>query len=220
MGWKEITTREYGKEYFQKLQLFLKEEYRTKTIYPIKENVFRAFKLTPLSKVKTVILAQDPYHGPNQANGLAFAVNNKMDYPPSLINIKKEIKRDLNVDLQDRTLMPLAKQGVLLLNTVLTVRAGQPGSHQNLGWETFTDQIIKEINQKADPVVFMLWGSYAHKKARFLDDERHLVLTSSHPSPLSVYRGFDGCGHFSQANHFLKKNNREIINWDGKRIHV
>ena len=213
MSWKGMIQREQGKEYFQKLNLFLKQEYQERKIYPIRENVFRAFKHTNYSKLKVVILGQDPYHGLDQANGLAFAVNEKRHYPPSLINIKKEIRRDLGMELKDRTLMSVAKQGVLLLNSVLTVRASQPGSHQNMGWETFTDFVIKEINKKEDPVVFMLWGSYAHKKARFLDDEKHLILTSSHPSPLSFYRGFDGCGHFSQANNFLIQNNKEPIKW-------
>lgn len=213
MNWKNTIQREQEKEYFQKLNLFLKQEYRDRKIYPIRGNVFRAFKHASYSELKVVILGQDPYHGLDQANGLAFAVNDNRHFPPSLSNIKEEIKRDLGVELQDRTLMSIAKQGVLLLNTVLTVRAGQPGSHQNMGWEIFTDFIIKEINKKEDPVVFMLWGSQAHKKARFLDDEKHLVLTSSHPSPLSVYRGFDGCGHFSQANNFLIQKNKEPIKW-------
>lgn len=186
------------------------------TIYPPQEMIFRAFELVPLTAVKVIILGQDPYHGPNQAQGLAFSVPNHIKTPPSLRNIFKEIQRDCFPDnplSYENDLTRWAKQGVFLLNTVLTVEASKAGSHQKMGWEQLTDDVIKTINQKRGSCVFMLWGKPAQKKLPLLNPENHLVLTTSHPSPLGAYRGFNGCAHFSQANAYLQKHNREPIDW-------
>ena len=194
---------------------FLKTEYSTKTIYPNMHDIFNAFKYTPYSKVKVVILGQDPYHGENQAHGLCFSVNEGIQIPPSLVNIYKEIKSDLNI-IQPNSgcLTKWAKQGVLLLNTTLTVRAGEANSHSKCGWQEWTDEVIKILNERKEPMVFLLWGANARSKKKFINTNKHLVLECAHPSPLSAYNGFFGCKHFSKANAFLIKNNLEPIDWD------
>ena len=202
-SWEEQLKNEYKKEYFKKLQTFIHDEYSNSTIYPEQENIFRAFSLCPFSKTKVVILGQDPYHGENQANGLSFSVNEGITPPPSLKNILKEIQDDIgevNGNLEE-----WAKQGVLLLNSTLTVRKGEPGSHQGHGWEEFTDVVIKKLSDEREGIVFLLWGAYAKEKGKNIDTNKHLVLEAPHPSPLSSYRGFFGCKHFSKTNEYLKK---------------
>ncbi len=213
MDFKEYIDEESKKDYYQKLKAFVNNEYECHICYPEYKRIFHAISVTPLDKVKVVILGQDPYHGPNQAHGLAFSVLcDKL--PPSLKNIYKEMSSDLNVCVnQDGNLEYLAKQGVLLLNTILTVRAGMPLSHKNQGWEIFTDGIIKLLNEQDRPIVFILWGANAISKKRFLNNPKHLVLTSVHPSPLSAYGGFFGSKPFSKTNDFLIKNNVEPIKW-------
>lgn len=213
MDFKEYIDEESKKDYYQKLKAFVNNEYESHICYPEYKRIFHAISVTPLDKVKVVILGQDPYHGPNQAHGLAFSVLcDKL--PPSLKNIYKEMSSDLNVNVnQDGNLEYLAKQGVLLLNTILTVRAGMPLSHKNQGWEIFTDGIIKLLNEQDRPIVFILWGANAISKKRFLNNPKHLVLTSVHPSPLSAYGGFFGSKPFSKTNDFLIKNNVEPIKW-------
>lgn len=213
MDFKEYILEESKKEYYQKLKAFVDDEYRNHTCYPEYKRIYHAISVTPLDKVKVVILGQDPYHGVNQAHGLAFSVLcDKL--PPSLKNIYKEMASDLNVEVnQDGNLEYLAKQGVLLLNTILTVRAGMPLSHKNQGWEIFTDGIIKLLNEQDRPMVFILWGANAISKKRLLNNPKHLVLTSVHPSPLSAYGGFFGSKPFSKTNDFLIKNNVEPIKW-------
>lgn len=213
MDFKEYIDEESKKDYYQKLKAFVNNEYESHICYPEYKRIFHAISVTPLDKVKVVILGQDPYHGPNQAHGLAFSVLcDKL--PPSLKNIYKEMSSDLNVNVnQDGNLEYLAKQGVLLLNTILTVRAGMPLSHKNHGWEIFTDGIIKLLNEQDRPIVFILWGANAISKKRFLNNPKHLVLTSVHPSPLSAYGGFFGSKPFSKTNDFLIKNNVEPIKW-------
>lgn len=185
-----------------------------KTVYPSNDNIFRALELTPIEDVKVVILGQDPYHGAGQAHGLSFSVQKGVKIPPSLRNIYKELHDDIGMDIPTHGFLEgWAKQGVLLLNTCLTVEAGQAASHQGKGWEEFTDQVIEQVNALDTPVVFMLWGSHAQKKSSMIDDNKHLVLTAPHPSPLSAHRGFLGCGHFSKANDFLMKSGRGIIEW-------
>ena len=185
-----------------------------KTVYPANENIFRATELTPIDTVKVVILGQDPYHGEGQAHGLAFSVQKGMRVPPSLKNIYKELQSDIGMTPPEHGFLEgWAKQGVLLLNTTLTVEAGQAASHAGQGWEEFTDSIIKQVNVCNHPVVFMLWGSHAQKKANMIDRDKHLILTAPHPSPLSAHRGFLGCRHFSKANEFLKQNGQKEIDW-------
>lgn len=192
---------------------FLKE-YKHQVVYPPISLIFNALNLTLLKNTKVVILGQDPYHNVNQANGLSFSVNNGVKLPPSLKNIYKEIESDLGINMSNSgNLEPWAKQGVLLLNSVLSVRAHQPASHKNLGWDYFTDGIIKLISDKNEHVVFLLWGKFAQDKAKLIDTKKHLVLQAPHPSPFSVYRGFFGCKHFSKTNDYLQKNNKQIINW-------
>ncbi|OOB79758.1 MAG: uracil-DNA glycosylase [Epulopiscium sp. Nuni2H_MBin003] len=206
--------QEYNKEYYKQLMNFLDEEYKNYDVYPPRENIFTAFELTPLKEVKVVILGQDPYHGVNQAHGLAFSVNAGVRIPPSLINIYKEINRTEGGNMPTNgNLIRWAKQGVLLLNTVLTVRAGLPNSHKDKGWEIFTDKIIKTINKKEMPVVFLLWGNNAIKKENLITNPIHCVLKTTHPSPLSANKGFLGCGHFRDANEFLIRTNQTPINW-------
>jgi len=212
--WDELLKEEFNKEYYKELQRFLEEEYKTKTIYPEKDKIFEALKLTPYSKVKVTILGQDPYHGENQAHGLAFSVPRGVPIPPSLLNIYRELAGDLNCYIPNNgNLEPWAKQGVLLLNTCLTVVANIANSHRNKGWEIFTDTIIQLLNKKDSPTVFMLWGNNARDKAKFITDKKHLILEAAHPSPLSASRGFFGCRHFSKANKFLRENGLEEINW-------
>lgn len=213
-SWKTAIAEEFSKPYFTALTEFLKKEYARETVYPPEKHIFRALNTTPLDEVKVVILGQDPYHGPGQANGLAFSVAPGIALPPSLKNIYKEIQSNLNVPFSaSGDLEPWARQGVLLLNSTLTVRSHQAGSHQNKGWETFTDAIIRSINEQRKNVVFMLWGSYARKKAAFVDREKHFVLESPHPSPLSAYRGFLGNGHFGRANSYLAQKGEAKIRW-------
>jgi len=212
--WDELLKGEFEKEYYLKLRRFLVKEYSTKTIYPDKYKIFEALKLTAYKDVKVVILGQDPYHGVNQAHGLAFSVQVGVDIPPSLINVYKELADDLGCYIPNNgCLVPWAKQGVLLLNTSLTVVANIPNSHRNKGWGIFTDTVIQLINKKDTPVVFLLWGNNAKDKAKYLTNPKHLVLKTVHPSPLSANRGFFGCKHFSKANEFLRKNGMAPIDW-------
>ncbi len=212
--WREKLLPEYNKPYYRELYKFIKDEYSKHVIYPPSEDIFNALHYTPLNNVKVVILGQDPYHEPNQAHGLCFSVLPGNPAPPSLVNIYKELNTDLGCFIPDNGyLKKWADQGVLLLNTVLTVRAHIANSHAGHGWELFTDAIIKTVNETDRPIVFMLWGSPAQKKAALLDNPKHLVLTAPHPSPLSAHRGFFGCRHFSTANEFLKKNGIEPIDW-------
>lgn len=213
--WKEHLKSEFNQPYMLKLRKFLISEMkRGRTIYPHPSLYFNALNKTLFEKVKVVIVGQDPYHGPHQAHGLSFSVPKGVAIPPSLKNIFKELKRDLEVSYPDHgCLEHWAQQGVLLLNSVLTVVSGKAGSHQNQGWEKFTDSIISVINKHKQNIVFLLWGSYATTKCSFLDDKKHLVLMSSHPSPFSVNRGFDGCSHFSKTNEYLKQHSMKEIEW-------
>lgn len=212
--WDELLKNEFQKEYYLNLREFLKKEYSNYTIYPNMYDIFNALKYTSLKDTRVVILGQDPYHGPNQAHGLCFSVKKGVEPPPSLKNIYKEIESDLNIKQASHgELTAWAQDGVLLLNTVLTVRQASPNSHKGKGWELFTDKVIKTVNDNADPCVFMLWGANAKAKASLITNKKHLVLTSVHPSPLSAYNGFFGCKHFSKANEFLIKNNRKPVNW-------
>lgn len=212
--WDEILKDEWGKSYYILLRNFLKEEYKTSTIYPDMNNIFNALKHTAFKDIKAVILGQDPYHGPNQAHGLCFSVQKGVDIPPSLQNIYKEMRADVGVTPPSHgQLTDLAKQGVLMLNTVLTVRASQAASHRGRGWEVFTDRVISELNKKDTPVVFILWGRPAAEKAKIITNPIHLKLEAPHPSPLSAHRGFFGCKHFSKTNEFLVSHGIEPINW-------
>lgn len=213
-SWKKELAQEFEKPYFEKLTQFVRAEYSQTKIYPPGNLIFNAFNLCPFDKVKVVIIGQDPYHGPGQAHGLCFSVNDGIAFPPSLINIFKEIQNDIGTPIpQSGNLTRWAEQGVLLLNATLTVRAHQAGSHQRRGWEEFTDAAIRALAEKREHLVFILWGAYAQKKGAFIDKEKHLVLGSAHPSPLSAYHGFFGNKHFSRANDYLKANGEEIINW-------
>jgi uracil-DNA glycosylase len=214
-SWKKVLEEEFSEKYFQDLVEFVKQEYNNSTIYPPAKFIFNAFELTSFDKVKVVILGQDPYHGPNQANGLAFSVNDETKLPPSLVNIYKEIESDLGVKTinEGGSLDSWAKQGVLLLNATLTVKANQAGSHQNKGWEKFTDAIVKILSDKKENLVFILWGNYAQRKGLVIDEQKHLVIKSAHPSPLSAYNGFFGSKPFSQTNSYLIFSNQAPINW-------
>ncbi len=213
-SWQELLAPEFQKPYYLKLREFLKEEYQTKTIYPEMHHIFEALELTPYEKVKVVILGQDPYHGPKQAHGLSFSVQPGVPVPPSLKNIYKELENDLGIPQANRGyLKSWAKQGVLLLNTVLTVQAGQAYSHRNQGWEIFTNRIIELLNQREDPIIFILWGGGAKEKMKMIDTSKHIVLTSPHPSPLSAYRGFFGSKPFSKTNSALIALGKTPINW-------
>ncbi|MGV8091661.1 MAG: uracil-DNA glycosylase [Mangrovibacterium sp.] len=213
-SWKPVLTDEFEKDYFKRLTEFIREEYRTKKIYPPAKLIFNAFDQCPFDQLKVVILGQDPYHGPGQAHGLCFSVNDGVEFPPSLYNIFRELNQYLGKPMPlSGNLTPWARQGVLLLNATLTVRAHQAGSHQGKGWETFTDAVIHKINEQKEHVVFILWGSYAIRKGEFIDRKKHLVLTSVHPSPLSAGRGFFGNKHFSRTNEFLEQHDMEPINW-------
>ena len=212
--WKDLLDDEFNKEYYQTLRNFLTNEYKTKTIYPDKYDIFNALHFTSYKDIKVVILGQDPYHGPGQAHGLSFSVNPGIKIPPSLLNIYKELNSDLGCYIPNNGyLKKWADQGVLLLNTSLTVRAGQANSHKSIGWEIFTDRIISLVNEKEDPVVFLLWGNNAIKKKNLITNKRHLILTSAHPSPLSASRGFFGSKPFSKINNFLISVNKEPIDW-------
>lgn len=213
-SWKERLRDEFDKEYFVKLTDFVRQEYRNGAVYPPGADIFRAFDLCPFDKVKVVILGQDPYHEPGQAHGLCFSVQDGTIFPPSLVNIFKEIESDLRIPApKTGNLTRWADQGVLLLNATLTVRAHHAGSHQNRGWEQFTDTVIHKLAAERDHIVYLLWGAYAQRKGSFIDSSKNLVLKSAHPSPLSAYRGFFGNRHFSKANEYLKANGMEPINW-------
>jgi uracil-DNA glycosylase len=212
-GWSTIMLDEFEKPYMKKLEGFLAKEYREKIIYPKKETIFRSLDLTDYHNVKVVILGQDPYINPSQANGLAFAVSEGIGPPPSLLNIFKEIESIYGKRPESTTLEGWADQGVLLLNTVLTVRAGESNSHKDMGWEIFTDKIIHALGEREDSIIFMLWGASAINKAKIISGKNHYILTSPHPSPLSAYRGFFGCKHFSEANKILKKLSKTEIDW-------
>ena len=213
-SWKQLLGNEFNKPYFAALASFVKAEYETKTIYPKANSIFKAFELCPVDKVKVVILGQDPYHGENQAHGLSFSVKEGVPIPPSLKNIFKELKSDLDLPFpSDGNLERWAKQGVLLLNATLTVEAHKAGSHQKKGWETFTSAVIENLASKKSNLVFLLWGAYAQKKATVIQSDKHLKLQSPHPSPLSAHRGFLGCQHFSQANAYLEAHGKPAIKW-------
>jgi len=221
-SWKKVLQKEFDEKYFADLIEFVKKEYQESTVYPPAKFIFNAFELTPFDKVKVVILGQDPYHGVNQANGLAFSVNDGIKSPPSLMNIYKEIGSDLGQKSINKNgnLENWAKQGVLMLNATLTVKADMAGSHQNKGWEKFTDAVIKILSEQKENLVFVLWGNYAQKKAlrpaqgeAIIDESKHLVIKSAHPSPLSAYNGFFGSKPFSQTNAYLIFNNKEPIVW-------
>lgn len=214
-SWKDVLATEFEKDYFKKLTDFVRGEYLSgKTIYPAAKNIFNAFNLCPLNNVKVVIIGQDPYHEPHQAHGLCFSVESGTDFPPSLVNIYKEIESDLgHKSITNGDLSSWAGQGVLLLNSTLTVRAHDAASHAGHGWENFTDAVIRAVAQNRNHVVYMLWGSFAQKKAEFVDANQNLILKSAHPSPLSAYRGFFGNHHFSRANEYLVANGETPINW-------
>ena len=213
-SWKAHLQTEFDKPYFKALTDFVREEYARGTVYPAGRNIFNAFDLCPFEKVKVVIIGQDPYHEPGQAHGLCFSVQDGVQFPPSLRNIFKEISDDLGKPVPSSgDLTHWAKQGVLLLNATLTVRAGQAGSHQGHGWEEFTDAVIRELNVSRDGLVFILWGGYAKKKGAMIDRSRHLVLSSAHPSPLSAYSGFFGNHHFSLTNKWLEEHGEKPIEW-------
>ena len=212
--WDEILKYEWEKPYYKKLRAFLKEEYSKITVYPDMHDLFNALRYTSFENTKVVIIGQDPYHEPNQAHGLCFSVKKGVEPPPSLKNIYKELHTDTGFSIPNHgELTAWAKQGVLLLNTVLTVRRGQANSHKGMGWEIFTDRVIEELNKKSTPVVFLLWGANARKKAEIINNPIHKKLITVHPSPLSAYNGFFGCGHFSKTNEILKQNGLEPINW-------
>jgi len=214
-SWKAALEDEFGKDYFKNLREFVKAEYQHSIIYPAPKNIFRAFELTPFDKVEVVILGQDPYHGPGQANGLCFAVNEGVPLPPSLQNIFKEIESDLGQKLEHRTgdLERWAKQGVLLLNATLTVQAHKAASHQKKGWEEFTDAVIRTLSEKRENLVFILWGNYAKSKGNLIDWSKHEIIESAHPSPLSAYHGFFGSKPFSKTNDYLLVHNKRPIDW-------
>ena len=213
--WDELLKDEFKKEYYLRLRQFLINEYRTQRIFPAKIDIFNAFKYTSYDNVKAVIIGQDPYHGVGQAHGLCFSVKKGVAPPPSLVNIFKEIKEDVGIDNTGKhgELTKWAENGVLLLNNVLTVREGCANSHKGMGWEEFTDDVIKLLNEREKPMVFLLWGANARAKTKIITNPNHLILTCAHPSPLSAYNGFFGCRHFSKANAFLKSHGIEVIDW-------
>ena len=213
-SWKKHLASEFERPYFEQLREFVREEYATRAVYPPAAQIFRAFDECPFDKVKVVILGQDPYHGPGQANGLCFAVGAHVPPPPSLVNIFKEIESDLGRPVsRDPDLSRWARQGVLLLNATLTVRANAAGSHQNKGWEQFTDAAVHALSREREGLVFMLWGSYARRKGASIDRKKHLVLECAHPSPLSAHNGFFGCRHFSRANEYLAARGDAPVDW-------
>lgn len=213
--WDEVLSDLFSSELYLKIREFLKKEYSERIIYPDMYDIFNAFKYTPFSNVKAVILGQDPYHGEGQAHGLCFSVNEGVPLPPSLNNIYKEIYSDLGIkEPASGCLTKWAKQGVMLLNTTLTVRAGAANSHASCGWQTFTDEVIKRLASREQPMVFLLWGANARAKKTFIDAKKHLILECAHPSPLSAFNGFFGCKHFSKTNEFLIKNGIQPVNWD------
>ena len=211
--WNEILAPIKNTDYFENLLKIVEEEYATEKCFPPKEQIFRALDLTPFENVKVVIIGQDPYHNDDQANGLCFSVSENVKTPPSLKNIFKELETDLGVERSKKELDDWAEQGVLLLNATLTVKAHSPNSHKDLGWEKFTNFIIKEISDQKENVVFVLWGAFAQKKAELINSSKHFIVRSAHPSPFSVYRGFYGSKPFSKINDYLKSKNREVISW-------
>lgn len=218
-SFREVLDREKEKEYFKNLTEFINNEYATKEIFPPRDSVMNAMKYTPYKNVKVVIVGQDPYHGVGEAHGLSFSVNPHIAIPPSLKNIYKELNKELGLYIPNNGyLMKWAKEGVLLLNSVLTVVKDTPASHRGKGWETFTDEIIKAVNEKTTPVVFLLWGNYARNKKSIITNPIHLVLETSHPSPFSVRNGFDGCGHFKKTNEFLIEHGQKPIDWQIENI--
>ncbi|PBH29471.1 uracil-DNA glycosylase [Clostridioides difficile] len=217
--WDELLKEEFEKDYYLNLRKFLIEEYKTRQIFPNMHNIYEALKHTSYKDTKVLILGQDPYHGDNQAHGLAFSVRPQVKTPPSLLNMYKELKDDLGCFIPNNGyLMPWADQGVLLLNTALTVRAHEANSHKNKGWEIFTDRVISILSEREDPVIFVLWGSNARKKVELIDTSKHYILEAPHPSPLSASKGFFGCKHFSKINEILKKLGKEPINWQIENI--
>lgn len=213
-SWKQALSPEFETEYFNELTSFVREAYLKSTVYPSPKDLFAAFDHCPFHQVKVVILGQDPYHGPGQAHGLCFSVQDGVRTPPSLQNIYKEIKNDIGTDIPvSGNLERWASQGVLLLNSTLTVAAGLPGSHQGKGWEEFTDAAIKALSEKREQLVFLLWGNYAKKKGAHIDRQKHLVLEAAHPSPLGAYKGFFGCKHFSKTNEYLEAHGQKSITW-------
>jgi len=214
-SWYTSLKEEFEKDYFKSLRLEIRGLYKTKEIYPHPSDVFKAFNLTPFHEVKVVIIGQDPYHGPKQAHGLCFSVNENMKIPPSLKNIFKELKDDMNIETpKSGNLSKWATQGILLLNNVLTVEKGLANSHKNIGWEEFTKSVISTVSDNLSNIVFILWGKQAQEKENLIDPLKHLILKSVHPSPLSAYNGFYGCKHFSQTNTYLKENGKNEINWN------
>ena len=217
-GWKRVLADECNKPYFQDLLLFLEDERKKYNIYPAEKNVYNALTFTPFDTLKVVILGQDPYHGTGQAHGLSFSVPNGIKPPPSLVNIFKELKTDIGIPISTTgNLEDWAKQGVLLLNATLTVRANEAGSHQKKGWEQFTDNIIKSISEQKKGIVFLLWGRYAQAKECLIDTSKHHILKAAHPSPFSAYHGFFGCNHFSKTNEILIREGLEPIHWELKK---
>ncbi len=212
--WKDRLASEFSKPYFKELWDKVNEEYETTTVYPAKENIFNALRYTPYNKVKILLLGQDPYHGEGQAHGLAFSVQHGVPAPPSLVNMFKELASDVGITAPSTNcLTSWAEQGVMLLNTVLTVREGEPNSHKKYGWTTFTDSIISALNDREDPVIFLLWGANAKEKLPLITNSHHFILSAPHPSPLSASRGFFGCRHFSKANTILERLGKEPIHW-------
>jgi uracil-DNA glycosylase len=217
-SWKEVLASEFAHSYFMELKEFLTEEKAKYTVYPPGSKIFNAFQLTPFNEVKVVILGQDPYHGPGQAHGLCFSVPRGIVPPPSLVNIFKEIEKDMGIPIPSGgNLEKWARQGVLLLNATLTVRANQPGSHQKRGWEIFTHAVISKLSERRVGIVFLLWGKYAQEKESLIDTNKHYILKAAHPSPFSAYNGFFGCRHFSKTNEILRKHGLEEIDWDLNR---
>jgi len=217
-SWKEVLASEFANSYFMELKEFLTEEKAKYTVYPPGSKIFNAFQLTPFNQVKVVILGQDPYHGPGQAHGLCFSVPQGIVPPPSLVNIFKEIEKDLGIPIPSGgNLEKWARQGVLLLNATLTVRANQPGSHQKRGWETFTHAVISKLSERRVGIIFLLWGKFAQEKESLIDTNKHYILKAAHPSPFSAYNGFFGCRHFSKTNEILRKHGLQEIDWNLNR---
>lgn len=212
-SWDDILKEEFNKTYFLELLNKVNNDYRHKTIFPKYNHIFNALKLTPYEDVKVVILGQDPYHGPNQAHGLSFSVSDEVDRPPSLNNIIKELKEDLGIIKTNNNLTNWAKEGVLLLNAILTVEMSKPLSHKDYGWTIFTDEIIKKLNEREDSIIFILWGSFARSKKEYITNKKHYIIESAHPSPLSASRGFFGSRPFSRTNQILKKLGKKEIDW-------